>query len=300
MQNPVRASLLFGNWLASKSALRALVPDRIAIAVLYALRIGQWPRLTHPETFNEKIQWMKLHLRDPVYTTLADKYAVREYVADAIGAEHLIPLLGRWQSFDEIDFDALPDAFVLKCNHDSQHVVLCPEKAKLDKAAARALLTDALAHNWYWNGRQWAYKNIKPCIIAEQYLTQADGSGAVDYKVLCFGGEPELIALEKIEAGARHISYFNTAWQPLPLERTDYKNIVTLPEPPQNLPELLGCARSLAQNKPFARVDLYSANETVYFGEITLYQGNGLGQFVQKEWDDILGKKLVLPCDGIT
>ena len=167
--------------------LKTRIPDELYLKIRYMRFCHKWLNLTNPQTFNEKLQWLKLYDRKPEYTTMVDKYAVKKFVADIIGAEYIIPTLGVWNHFDEIDFEKLPNQFVLKCTHDSGGLVICKDKAKLDKVAAKKKLETSLKHNYYWSGREWPYKNVKPRIIAENYMTGVHSMAFYDYK-FCFDG----------------------------------------------------------------------------------------------------------------
>ena len=165
------------------------MPDKMYIEMLYKVRMGRKLNLDNPQTFNEKLQWLKLYDRKPEYTTMVDKAAVKDYVADKIGSEYIIPTLGVWEHFDDIDFDQLPNQFVLKCNHDSGGLVICKDKASLDMEAAREKIESSLKRNFYYHSREWPYKNVKPCIIAEKYMVDESGTELKDYKFYCFGGD---------------------------------------------------------------------------------------------------------------
>lgn len=165
--------------------------DEAYLKLAFRAAMGHPLDLKAPKTFSEKLQWLKLYDRDPLYTTLVDKYAVRKYVADKIGEEHLIPLVGGpWYSAGEIDFDSLPEQFVLKCNHNSGGVIICRDKSSFDIEGAKARLNKFLARNYFYSSREWPYKNVKPCIIAEKFMQDEKFDNLSVYKILCFGGEP--------------------------------------------------------------------------------------------------------------
>ena len=165
-----------------------IIPDKLFLKLRYFKSCHKFPNLKEPKTYNEKIQWLKLHDKNPLYTTLVDKYEVKKYIADKIGEEYIIPTLEVWDSFDDIDFDSLPNQFVLKCTHDSGGLVICNDKNKLDIAQARKTITSSLKNNYYWSGREWPYKDVKPRIIAEKYMEDSQTEELRDYKFFCFNG----------------------------------------------------------------------------------------------------------------
>ena len=173
--------------------------DKEYLSWLYRARMGRFPDLNYPKSFNEKLQWLKLNDRKPEYTEMVDKYLAKKYVEKRIGEKYIIPTLGVWDEFDQIEFEKLPDQFVLKTTHDSGGVVICKDKANFDKAAAKKKLEKSLKRNYYWAEREWPYKNVKPQIIAENYLSFLNGSDLVEYKVFCFNGKPALFLICKGE-----------------------------------------------------------------------------------------------------
>ena len=175
-----------------KKLLRIL-PDKLYIQLQYFYHFYRFANLKNPQTFNEKLQWLKLYDRNPLYTTMVDKYKVKEYVANIIGKEYIIPTLAVYNNVEDIDFDRLPNQFVLKCNHDSGGLVICKDKSKLDKKGAIKKLSKALKNNFYYNGREWPYKNVKPCVIAEQYMEDSETEELRDYKFFCFNGDVKIL-----------------------------------------------------------------------------------------------------------
>lgn len=272
--------------------------DEWYLKVLYKSVLGKNLNLVSPATFNEKLQWLKINDKNPLYTELVDKYEVRNHVAAKIGEEHLVPLVGGpWNSFDEIDFRKLPDQFVLKCTHDSGGLVICRDKSKLDIASAKAKIEKSLRRNYYWNAREWPYKHVKPRIVAEAYMEDENSaSGLTDYKFFCFHNQPELIYISQgleNHATAR-ISFFDLEGRAMPFRRTDYKSFdcdITLPS---NFKEMVEIARVLAEmtTSPFVRIDLYSAWGRTYFSEVTFSPCGGMLPFDPEEWDLKLGEKI--------
>jgi len=271
--------------------LSTLLPDKVIINYLYRSRYGKKPDLKNPKTFNEKIQWLKLYNRDPLYTSMADKYEARKYVSEKVGEKHVVPLLGVWDSFDEIDFDALPDKFVLKCNHDSGSFVICTDKNKLDKKSAKTRLETALKRNYYTPYREWAYKNINKKIIAEKHIGYVD----IDYRLFMFDGELRFIECFLDGVTNRRVNLYLPDWTYLHVQHEypiDPDNQVT---PPHNFDEMIELAKALSKDIPFLRVDLWNIDGHVYLNELTFYPNSGVGVFTPGEWDEKIGSWLTLP-----
>lgn len=257
--------------------------------------IGKKLDLKHPRTFNEKLQWLKLYDRRPAYILMVDKYRVRQYIEEQIGQEYLIPLLGRWDRAEDIDFDSLPDQFVLKCNHDSGCVIVCKDKSRLDIPAARERLAKQLKTNIYWHGREWPYKDVKPCILAEKYMCDANGE-LNDYKLMCFDGEVKcsFVCSERFTDKGLHVTFFDPDWNVMPFERNHPSVQQGLPKPSQ-YEKMVELAQILSKEIPFVRVDFYEVDGKVYFGELTLYPGCGFEAFQPEEWDEKMGGWIKLP-----
>ncbi|MBO5868918.1 MAG: glycosyl transferase [Oscillospiraceae bacterium] len=284
-----------------KKATR-IIPDKLYIQLKFLMRLKRLPNLQNPKTFNEKLQWLKLHDRKPEYTTMVDKYEAKRYVAERIGEEYIIPTLGVWDSFDEIDFDSLPDQFVLKCTHDSGGLVICRDKSKLDKAAARKKIEASLQVNYYWQGREWPYKNVKPRILAEAYMEdENEAQGLTDYKFFCFNGEPRMIYVSQglEDHATARISFYDLEGKPMPFRRSDYRPIDTEMVLPSNFAEMTDTARTLAKlvDCPFLRVDLYSVKGQMFFSEITFSPCGGMLPFEPLAWEEKLGEWISLPVD---
>ena len=254
--------------------------------------------LKNPRTFSEKIQWLKLYDRKPLYTQLVDKYAVRQYIAEKIGEEHLIPLVGGpWNSAGEIDFDALPEQFVLKCNHDSGGLVVCRDKSSLDREAAKQKLDQHLKANYYMSSREWPYKDVKPCIIAEKYMVDESGVELKDYKWYCFNGTPRflLITTDRAEADVpTKYTYFDMDYHVLPFYNSGPHADKPIPKP-ETFDQMKRLAEILSAEMAHLRVDLYDINGKVYFGELTFYDSSGMAKFDPPEWDETIGSWLKLP-----
>lgn len=273
-----------------------LLPDAVYLKLVYRARIGRPLNLNSPKGFNEKLQWLKLYDRNPLYTKLVDKAEVKPWVAERIGWEHVVPTLGVWDSFDDIDFGALPERFVLKCTHDSGGLAICRDLSTFDMAAARRKIERSLANNYFWSGREWPYKDVRPRIIAEEYLDPAgEQVGLTDYKVMCFGGQArcEFTCTGRAD-GNLHVDFFDTEWNHMPFTR-HYPNADVPPEAPERLKDMVAMAERLSEGMPFVRVDFYEVAGQYYFGEMTFYPGSGMEEFDPERWDEELGSWIELP-----
>ena len=253
--------------------------------------------LDHPITFNEKLQWLKLYDRRPEYTVMADKYRVREYIANTLGEEYLIPLLGVWDDPEEIDFDKLPEQFVLKCNHNSGlGMYICRNKSGMDIGKVKKDLRKGLKQNYYLTGREWPYKDIPRKIICEQYMTN-NGKELADYKIHCFNGEPKMILVcrDRFAESGLTEDFFTETWEHLPVKRPNIPQAKLQIEKPVQLEQMLTFARKLSQGIPFVRVDFYVIEGGIYFGELTFFPASGMAPFVPESWDETFGNWLQLP-----
>lgn len=277
-----------------------LLPDKVYISLQYFKYFRCFPNFRSPKTFNEKLQWLKVNNRKDIYTTMVDKYRVKKYVSDIIGEEYVIPTLGVWDSPEEIDFSVLPNEFVLKWNHDSGSVIICRNKNKLNKEAIIKKLDEFKSHNGYWYGREWPYKNVVPCIIAEQYLENGK-EGLVDYKFYCFNGEPQFLYVSKglDNHETASISFLTMEWEFAPYKRNDFKAFEEVPQKPSKFMEMIEIARALSKGHDFIRVDLYQVEEKVYFSELTFYPCAGYMRFSNPEHDLEVGEMLELTSTEI-
>ena len=231
---------------------------------------------------------------------MVDKILVKDYVARVIGPEHIIPTLGTWDDPDEIDFSALPDQFVLKCNHNSGlGMCICKNKEELNISKLKKELKKGLKQNYYLLGREWPYKNVEHGIIAEKYMTDGSGTELKDYKFYCFNGEPKFlyIGYANMRDGTKHdlLSFFDLNLDPTPFYRTDHEPLPFAVERPEKLDKMIEIARKLSNGIPFLRVDLYYIQEQIYFSELTFYPGSGYGPFSPPEWERKIGDMLILP-----
>ena len=273
------------------------LPYNIYISLKMKKHAGYWPNLKAPKTFNEKLQWLKMNDHKPEYMTMVDKYKAKKYVADRIGEEHIVPNYGVWDSFEQIDFDSLPNQFVLKCTHDSGGLVICRNKQDLDIAAAKTKITAALNNNYYWQAREWAYKELKPRIIAEKYMEDANNPQLMDYKFYCFDGEPKFLYLSKglENHSTASISFVDLDFKEMNFSRSDYKRFEQIPAKPEQFNQMLQIAKKLSKGIPFLRVDLYQVNGQVFFSELTFTPGGGWMPFAPRSADVEIGKMLKLP-----
>lgn len=276
--------------------IKNLIPDKLYCSLLYKRSIGKKLNIKNPKTFNEKLQWLKLYDRNPLYTILVDKYRFREYIADKIGQEYLIPLLGVWDNFEDIDFSKLPNQFVLKCTHDSGGQVICKDKSKLNIEEAKNIINKSLQRNYYYNGREWPYKNVKPRIICEKYMVDKSGTGLKDYKLMCFNGKVKcsFVCLNRNTPNGLNVDFYNVNWSPMPVKR-HYPCSGTFTPRPKNYNKMIFCAEKLSKDISFARVDFYEINNQLYIGEITLYPGSGFEEFTPESYDELFGNWLKLP-----
>ena len=284
-----------------------ILPDRIYLKKLYKKRLNKQLNLRTPRSFTEKLNWLKLYDRTPEYTTMVDKYAVREIIKEIIGEKYLVPLLGVWDNAHDIDFDKLPESFVLKCNHDS-NVYICSDKTnqhftdKLNNQyysfeAVRDQLKKNLKTNYYKGCREWPYKNVKRKIIAEKFMNNTNGDDLVDYKLFCFNGVPKMIMINSgrfSEEGTKTDMY-NTNWEHLDMQDGHYPFAGDVFQKPDNLDEMIKIAMKLSQGIPFLRVDINVWDGELYFGELTFFHSAGFECFQPEKWDVDIGNWLTLP-----
>lgn len=275
-----------------KYELSKALPDSLYLKIKYKQVMHEKLNLNDPKTFNEKLQWLKLYDRKPEYTMLVDKYAVKQYIANEIGSEYIIPTLGVWDSFDEIDFDALPNQFVLKCTHDSGGLVVCRDKSNLDIDAAREKIETSLKNNFYYMGREWPYKNVPHRIIAEQYMAD----DLRDYKLFCFDSVPRmtLVCSERFTKEGLKEDFYDEVWNHLNVQRPAHGNAILPVQRPKQYELMKQLAAKLSEKMSFARIDFYEIDEKVYFGEITFYPTSRFEGFKPDEWDLKLGEWIKL------
>lgn len=284
------------------------LPDNVSLKLLFWAATGKKLDLESPKTFNEKLQWLKLHDRNPDYQTMIDKITAKEWAAQFIGEQHIIPTIKVWDNVEDIRLDELPNQFVLKTNHDSGTVFVCKDKSHFDMENARRHLAKSLKRNFYYQSREWPYKNIRPQVFAESYISSLDRpethkdnlepKGITDYKFLCYNGICKfLFTCTGREQGDLRVDFFDPEWNHLPFKR-HYPNADEEIPKPELLNKMIEIAEALSKDIPFVRVDLYQEGNHIYFGEMTLYPGAGLEKFTPSEWDLILGEPIVIPSSS--
>ena len=280
---------------AAKGLFKCL-PDKQYLKLVYWARIGKRLNLNNPQTFNEKIQWLKLYDRRHEYIRMVDKYEVKKYVADIIGEQYIIPTSGVWENFDSIDFESLPQQFVLKCTHDSGGVFICNDKSKFNIEDARKKINSSMKKNYYFHGREWPYKNVKPRIIAEQYIYDKKNIVPEDYKIYCFNGKPKyIVVFHNRFNDAKNLSetVYDIDWKPQNISLDNHFEVSDIIEPkPKCLEELLNITKMLCKNHAQVRIDFYIVNNIIYFGEITLSTASGFQPMIPEELDEFLGREI--------
>lgn len=271
-----------------------LFPDKFYLKLKFLIKMKKRLNLKEPKTFNEKLQWLKLNDRKDIYTTMVDKHKVKKYVADKIGEEYIIPTLGVYDKFDEIDFSKLPNKFVIKCTHDSGGVIIVKDKNKLDLKSARKKINKFLRTNFYYCGREWPYKNVKPRIIIEKYMSDKDQDELNDYKFFNFNGIPKIILVCSERSKKLKETWFNEKFERLNLIEGghDIDNSISKPK---ELDEMIELSKKLSKGIPFVRTDFYRIDNKVFFGEITFYPASGFEKFEPEKWDKELGDLIELP-----
>lgn len=268
------------------------IPDSVWLKLRFRKKMGYSLNLKNPKTFNEKLQWLKLYDRNPLYTKLVDKYEVRKYVAERIGEKYLIPLLGVWDKFEDIDFDKLPNQFVLKCTHDSGGLVICKDKSKLDMKTTKRKITRCLKLNYYWALREWPYKNVRPRIIAEKYMEDSDDRELRDYKFFCFSGIAKLLFIAANRGNIDKettFDFFDMDFKHIEVTN-GHPSADTLPHKPQTFEKMKELTEKLAGNIPHVQCDFYEVNGKTYFGEMTFAHWSGFTPFNLQENDFEFGR----------
>jgi len=259
-------------------------------------RFGRKPNLESPQTFNEKLQWLKLYWRDEKAARCADKLLVRDYVREKNLGNILNELIAVYDDVRQINIDELPQAFVLKTTHGSGWNIICKNKHQIDWEESFLMLEGWMHRNYYYGVGEWVYQNLKPRIICEKYLQGEDGNPPVDYKFLCFDGEPKLlfVCLERFSDSGLKVDFYDMEWNKMPFRRY-YPNSDVILKKPEQFDEMVAISRKLAEGFPFVRVDLFVINDRVYFSELTFFPGSGYEPFDPEEYDYLLGSYLTLP-----
>lgn len=284
------------------------IPDRVYLKWLYRVKMGKKLDLKNPKTYSEKLQWLKLYDRKPEYTMMVDKYAVKDYVAGIIGERYIIPTIGVWNKLEDIEWDILPDKFVIKTTYGggSSGVVICKDKSTFDKNKAIAKLKRSMKQDIYRSLREWPYKDVPRKILAEEYINPAPiVTDLPDYKWYCFNGEPKYCQVICDRSSKETIDFFDIEWNHQdfiglnPVSGSKFKPAANTPSRPQNLELQVEIARKLSKDIPFSRVDIYEVDEKEYFGEITFYPASGFGVFDPDRYNEVLGEMLVLPGEKL-
>lgn len=269
------------------------IPDSLYVRLFYFVATGKWPNLKNPVGYNEKLQWLKLHDKHPEYSILVDKLRVRDVIKEKLGDGYMFPLLGHWEKFDDIDFSALPNEFVLKCNHDSGSVKIIKDKesfSKEDFQKLKQFYDRRVRHNFFYAGREYQYKNVKPYIIAEQLMhDESDALGGIkDYKFLCFSGKPEFMISISGRQTEKHEDYFDMEYNWTEIYNGSTPSAICPPKP-ACFEEMKRIATELCQGFKQVRIDLFEINGKVYFGEYTIFSGGGFEIFKPDKWEKQFG-----------
>ena len=275
------------------SKLLGLIDDRTYLKIVYRVKMGKKLNLKNPQTFNEKLQWLKLNDRKNIYTTMVDKYEAKKYVKNIIGEQYIISTIGVYDKFDDIDFDKLPKQFVMKCTHDSGGLVICKDKAKLNIEEAKKKINKCLKRNFYYLGREWPYKNVKPRIIIEKYMEDESGYQLKDYKIFCFDGVPKLIMVDSDRFADHSRNVYDEKWKKIDMN-INFPSCDTEFEKPKCLKEMLEISKKLSEGTCFLRTDFYVINNKIYFGELTLFPGSGFQVITPISWQKKLGDLIVI------
>jgi len=281
----------------NKMGLYKKMDDRFFYEKYYQLSMGKFLDIDNPVTYNEKIQWLKLYDRNPLYTKLVDKYEVKSIVADKIGDDYIVPTLGIFNSFDEIDFSTLPNKFVIKVTHDSGGVIICKDKTKLDIAGARKTINKALKRDYYLDWHEWPYRDVPKRIIIEELLEEEGQDDLMDYKFFAFDGEVKALFIATDRQSSKEetkFDFYDDEFNHLPFVN-GHPNSNRVIEKPLNFEKMKELASILSKGMPHVRVDLYEVNGRIYFGELTFAHWSGFVPFEPEEWDYTFGSWIKLP-----
>lgn len=269
-------------------------PDKLFLKFKFRLIMGKRLNFKNPQSFNEKIQWLKLYDRKPEYTRMVDKYEAKIYASNVIGDEYIIPTLGIYDSVEDIDFNKLPDQFVLKCTHDSGGIVICKDKSQLDIGAAKEKLKKYLKRRYYNESREWPYKNVHPRIIAEKYMVDESGTELKDYKFFCFDGAAKSLFIATDRGIDTRFDFYDMNFNHLPFKNGHELAIKPIVKP-RNFEKMVELVNILSQGIPHLRIDLYNINGKIFFGEYTFSHWSGMMPFEPEEWDYNFGSWINLP-----
>ena len=273
------------------------LPDKMFIKLKYFYHFKKFPNLKNPKTYSEKLQWLKLYDRNEKYPHLVDKYEVKQYIAETIGKEYVIPTIGIYDSFDNIDFATLPEKFVIKVTHDCGGVFICNNRDTFDTNKAKSFIEEHYNNNYYYEGREWPYKDLKPRIIVEQYMEDSETEELRDYKFFCFNGKVKALFIATDRQNPNEdtkFDFFDDNFNHLPFKQ-GHPNAKVPPQKPINFEKMKELASFLSAGIPHVRVDFYEVNGKIYFGEMTFYHFSGFIPFNPEKWDYELGKMMILP-----
>jgi hypothetical protein len=273
--------------------------DEPYLKLVYRCETGKKLDLKKPVSYNEKLQWLKLHDRKPEYNIYVDKYEVRKHIKDTIGEKYLIPLIGVYDKVSDIPWDALPDRYVLKCTHGSSSNIICRDKSKLSNEESIIKLNRWMNKSWFWFGREWAYKNLKPRIICEEYISE-NSESPKDYKVFCFHGKAKLVVVHLNRFGGNHtMDFYDINWEKTSISKDIHgypKSETTIPKP-ANFEQMINLSEILSKDKYHVRIDWYEVGDKLYFGEITFFDASGFMIFDNYDDDLLMGSWINLPTD---
>lgn len=297
LHNIIKMTKKTGYYLSKLMNLKIFnkCPDSLYLYIKYFLRTGKKLNLSSPTSYNEKIQWLKLNDRKPEYTRLVDKYEVRDFISSKIGEEYLIPLVSVWENVDDINFAELPDKFVLKCTHNSAGLVICKDKKRLNFEEAKIKLKKLLEKNFYYYHREWPYKDVKPRVICEKYMVDETGEELKDYKFYCFHGEPKVIQVDYNRFTNHKRNLYDVEWNYIPASIQYETNPNIQIAKPKKLEKMIELSKILSEGYHHIRIDFYSINEKIYFGEMTFYSEAGVGKFQPEEFGLTMGNLINLP-----
>jgi len=274
-----------------------ILGDKAYLKLLFPLKVGYKLSLRAPKTYNEKLQWLKIYYRNPDLPMMVDKFEAKKYVGNLIGEEYIIPTLGVWDCFEDIDLSSLPQQFVLKTTHDQGGVIICKDRDRFDIALAKKKITSHLKRNFGRYSKEWPYKMVRPRVILEEYMVDAKTGELKDYKFFCFNGEPKLFYIasnrQNKDEGLK-FDYFDLNFNRLDIKQA-YANSDKVLEKPKSFDKMLEFSKMLSRNLPHVRVDFYEINERLFFGELTFFHHSGFVPFYPAEWDYKLGDYIKLP-----
>lgn len=282
-----------------KTRIFNFIPDKLFLEVYYKLITGKKLDLENPVSYNEKLQWLKIYDRKNIYTIMVDKYEAKQYVANIIGKEYIIPTIGVYNKFEEIDFNKLPNRFVIKCTHDSGGLVIVKDKKTIDINLIRRKINKCLRKNYYNSSKEWPYKNVKPRIIIEKYMEDNNNISMRDYKFFCFNGVPKLMYLSEglEDHSTARMSFYDMNFDISDCKRADYKQLEYVPKKPKTFEKMKEFASLLSHNIPHLRVDFYEINGKLYFGELTFFTCSGFIPFEKEKWNKKLGEWIKIPLN---